>query len=145
MIKLRSDLYSRTTPHASPLRASYGVSFVSYTKKNDRDISRAHLHTAVRDRHFKANNSYFNDDLLWKQQTNEQIPPNTNVHLYLIFSRYWNGAMIWNSPGREHDHPQRIQIQIQIQILYSIAFRPKAPTSVHSTKAHKQIQSIKIQ
>ena len=38
-----------------------------------------------------------------------------------------------------------LQIQIQIQILYCIAFRPKAPTSVHSTKAHKQIQSIKIQ
>ena len=31
------------------------------------------------------------------------------------------------------------------QILYCIAFRPKAPTSIHSTKAHKQIQSIKIQ
>ena len=43
MIKLRSDLYSRTTPHSSPLRASYGVSFVSYTKNNDRDISRAYF------------------------------------------------------------------------------------------------------
>ena len=44
MIKLLllSDFHSRTTPHTSPLRASYGVSFVSYTKKNDRDISRAH-------------------------------------------------------------------------------------------------------
>ena len=41
MIKLRSDLHSRT-PHSSLLRASYGVSFASYTKKNDRDISRAH-------------------------------------------------------------------------------------------------------
>ena len=38
-----------------------------------------------------------------------------------------------------------LQIRIQIQIIYCIAFRPKAPTSVHSTKAHKQIQSIKIQ
>ena len=30
------------TPHTWSLRASYGVSFVSYTKKNDRDISRAY-------------------------------------------------------------------------------------------------------
>ena len=42
MIKFRSDLHSRTTPHTSTLRANYGVSFVSYTKKNDRDISGAH-------------------------------------------------------------------------------------------------------
>ena len=42
MIKLWSDLHSRTTPHTSPLRARYGVSLASYTKKNDRDISRAH-------------------------------------------------------------------------------------------------------
>ena len=42
MIKLRSTLHSRTTPHTSPLRASYGVSFASYITKNDRDISRAH-------------------------------------------------------------------------------------------------------
>ena len=42
MIKLRSDLHSRMTPHTSPLRARYGVSFVCYTRKNDRDISRAH-------------------------------------------------------------------------------------------------------
>ena len=42
MIKLQSDLHSRKAPHTSPLRASHGVSFVSYTKKNDRDISRAH-------------------------------------------------------------------------------------------------------
>ena len=26
------------TPHTLPLWASYGVSFMSYTKKNDRDI-----------------------------------------------------------------------------------------------------------
>ena len=39
MMKLWSDLHSRTTPHTSPLRASFGVSFASYTKKNDRDIS----------------------------------------------------------------------------------------------------------
>ena len=40
---LGQTLHSRTTPiHTSPLRASYGVSFVSYSKKNDRDISRAH-------------------------------------------------------------------------------------------------------
>ena len=39
MIKLRPDLHTRTTPHTSPLRANYGVSSVSYTKKNDRDIS----------------------------------------------------------------------------------------------------------
>ena len=43
MIKRRSDLHSRKTSHTSPLRASYGVSFVSYTKKNDHDISRAHF------------------------------------------------------------------------------------------------------
>ena len=44
MVKLGSDLNTRTTPHASVLRASYGVYFVSYmyTKKDDRDISRAH-------------------------------------------------------------------------------------------------------
>ena len=52
MLKLRSDLHSRKTPHTSPLRASYGVSFVSYTKKKYRDISRAHCcitgcHTAA--------------------------------------------------------------------------------------------------
>ena len=40
--KLRSDLHSRTTPHTSPLRASYGLSSVSYTNKNARDLSRAH-------------------------------------------------------------------------------------------------------
>ena len=38
----RSGLHSRTTPHNSPLRASYGVSFLSYKKKSDRDVSRAH-------------------------------------------------------------------------------------------------------
>ena len=37
-IKFRSDLYSRTPP----IRASYGVPFVSYRKKNNSDISRAH-------------------------------------------------------------------------------------------------------
>ena len=42
MIKLRSNFHSRTTPHTPPLRASYGVSFVSYTKNNDRDISIVH-------------------------------------------------------------------------------------------------------
>ena len=43
MIKPRSDLHSRTTPQNSPLRASFGVGvFMSYIKKNDRDISRAH-------------------------------------------------------------------------------------------------------
>ena len=39
MIKLPPDWHSRTTPHTSPLRASYGVYFVSYMKKNYRDIS----------------------------------------------------------------------------------------------------------
>ena len=34
MIKLRLGLHSRTTPHTSTVRASYGVSFMSYTKKN---------------------------------------------------------------------------------------------------------------
>ena len=42
MIQLRSDFHSRMTPHTSPLQASYEMSFVSYMKKNDRDISRAH-------------------------------------------------------------------------------------------------------
>ena len=40
---------------------------------------------------------------------------------------------------------EKFPCPIQIQILYCIAFRPKASTSVHSSKAHKQIQSIKIQ
>ena len=40
MIKLRSDLHSRTTPHTSPLRCPWP--FASYIKKNDRDISRVH-------------------------------------------------------------------------------------------------------
>ena len=33
LIKLWSCLYSWTTPHTSPLRASYGVSFVSHRRK----------------------------------------------------------------------------------------------------------------
>ena len=33
MIRLQSYFHTRTTPHTSPLRASYGVSFASYTKK----------------------------------------------------------------------------------------------------------------
>ena len=35
-------LHSRTTPHSSPVRASYMVSLVSSSKKNDRCISKAH-------------------------------------------------------------------------------------------------------
>ena len=50
MVKLRPDLHSRKTPHSSPLRASYGVSFVSYTKKNDRYIERAHCTEVWRSR-----------------------------------------------------------------------------------------------
>ena len=43
VIKLRSDLHSRTIPNTSPLRATYEVSFVSYTnKKKNHNISRAH-------------------------------------------------------------------------------------------------------
>ena len=42
MIQLWWDLHSRTTTHTSPLRASYGMSSASCTKKNDRSISRAH-------------------------------------------------------------------------------------------------------
>ena len=38
----RQTLHSQTTPHISPSRASYGVSFMSSLKKYDRDISRAH-------------------------------------------------------------------------------------------------------
>ena len=30
MLKIRSDLHPRTIPHTSPVRASYGVSFVSW-------------------------------------------------------------------------------------------------------------------
>ena len=36
-------LQTQNTPHTSPLRASYGVSFVSYSKKNECDISKAHF------------------------------------------------------------------------------------------------------
>ena len=39
LIKFPSDSHSRMTPHTSPLRASYGMSFASSTK-NNRDISR---------------------------------------------------------------------------------------------------------
>ena len=49
MIKLRSCLHSWTTTHTSPLQASNGVSFVSYTKENDRDISRTHGKNTRRD------------------------------------------------------------------------------------------------
>ena len=42
MIKLRPNLHSRTPPHNSPLRSSFGMSFMSYTKKNGRDLSTAH-------------------------------------------------------------------------------------------------------
>ena len=42
MTKFRLDLHSRTTPHTWLLRASFGVSFMSYTKKNDRNISGVH-------------------------------------------------------------------------------------------------------
>ena len=38
MIKLRSDLHSRTTPHTSPLRARYRVSLEGCTKKNGLDL-----------------------------------------------------------------------------------------------------------
>ena len=44
MMKILSDLGSRTTPQTSPLRASDGESFVSYTMKNYRDISSAKLY-----------------------------------------------------------------------------------------------------
>ena len=48
MIKLRSDLHSRMTPHTSPLWVSYGVSFMSYTKKIDRDISWTHCNKEIK-------------------------------------------------------------------------------------------------
>ena len=35
-------LHSWTTPHTSSLRVNYGLSFVRYSKKNDRDISRVY-------------------------------------------------------------------------------------------------------
>ena len=41
-VKLWSDLHSRRTSHTSPLRARYGVSFVSFATKNYGDISRTH-------------------------------------------------------------------------------------------------------
>ena len=37
------------TPHVSPLRASYGVSFTTYTQNNDRDISGAQIITKKSD------------------------------------------------------------------------------------------------
>ena len=40
-------MHSRSTPHNSPSRASYGVSFVSFLQKNDRNISRAHCNISV--------------------------------------------------------------------------------------------------
>ena len=42
MIKRRSDLLVRMSSHTSPLLGSYGVFSPSYTKKDDRDISKAH-------------------------------------------------------------------------------------------------------
>ena len=45
MIKLQSDLHSLATPHTSLSWVSYGVSFMSYMKKNDGDISREHCAT----------------------------------------------------------------------------------------------------
>ena len=69
MIKLRSDLHPRTTPHTWPLRASYGVTFVSYTKKNDRDISRTHytwLHVCPWSVHASL-------DITWPFQPNKRF------------------------------------------------------------------------
>ena len=40
--KTSVSAYSRKTPHTLALQVSYGVSFMSYTKKNGHDISRAH-------------------------------------------------------------------------------------------------------
>ena len=37
--KTSVKLHSQMTPHVSPLRASYGVPFMTYTQNNDRDIS----------------------------------------------------------------------------------------------------------
>ena len=42
MVNCGQTLHSGTTPHTSPSRASYGVSFVRSSKKNGRNISRAH-------------------------------------------------------------------------------------------------------
>ena len=43
MIKLHTDLHSQMTLIPCPYRrASYGVSFISYTKTNDHDISQVH-------------------------------------------------------------------------------------------------------
>ena len=42
MIKPRSGLHTRKTPQSTAWRASYGVFYVSNTKKNDSYISRAH-------------------------------------------------------------------------------------------------------
>ena len=49
MTKLPSDLHSRTTPHNSPLRARYRVSFVSHKKKIDRGVWRAHCICLISD------------------------------------------------------------------------------------------------
>ena len=40
--KTSIGLHSQMPPHSWPLWASYGMSFVSYKKENDRDISRGH-------------------------------------------------------------------------------------------------------
>ena len=50
LIKFMTDLHSRTTPHTSASRASYGVSLVSCTKKNARDASRAHCTVLIENR-----------------------------------------------------------------------------------------------
>ena len=39
---LGQTLHLRMTPHTSPLWSSYGVSFMSYSKKNDGNIYREH-------------------------------------------------------------------------------------------------------
>ena len=46
-VKLLSDFQTWMTPHTLPLRVSYGVSFMSFSKKSNRDISRAHCISRV--------------------------------------------------------------------------------------------------
>ena len=43
---MTSSWHSQMTPHTSPSRTNYGVYFASSSKKNDRDISRAHCMTS---------------------------------------------------------------------------------------------------
>ena len=78
MIKLWSDLHSRMTPFTLPLQASYEVPSMSYTRKNDRNISRAHCILALWMSWFSStlpgqNGRLFTDDIFWCIFSNEKF------------------------------------------------------------------------